>query len=149
MPVLISLGNGYMKMIDDGRAPDDPSGYRFLDVKSAPIEVKQEIMGEIDGLRGSIMRGGEAPPMPAEGKPKGMGPKPAPPPMPAPSGPMIPPGPDMDAMPPGGMSGGLPPELMSALGGGGMPPGVMPNMGGGMPPEMPAEPSAGYQRRGY
>lgn len=58
MPVLISLGNGYLKMIDDGRPPEDPSGYRFLDVKSAPMEVKQEIMGEISQLKGIVMQTG-------------------------------------------------------------------------------------------
>lgn len=146
MPVLISLGNGYMKMIDDGRSPDDPSGYRFLDVKSAPLEVKQEIMGEIDGLRGSIMHAGEAPPMPPkEGKPAMPGAAPQPK-MPKPPSPPQ----------------GLPPDLMAALQGGG--PGPLPDMTGpspamgpgpmqGPPPDMPMDmpmgPGPGYQRRGY
>lgn len=137
MPVLIAMGNGFLKMVDDGKSPDKPSNFQLVPLDSAPPEVKNVLMEELRSLA-------EAPPAmpPPESMKPGVGPT-----MAGQMGPK--PGMNGPVKKPTGLSsdmpGPLPPDMPSSMQGE-MGPGMGP-----MPPDMPMDmlPSGKYQRRGY
>lgn len=58
MPILVSIGNGFLKLVDDGKDPNDPAGYQFLDSQSAPPQVMKELSAEMHQVATAIDQGG-------------------------------------------------------------------------------------------
>lgn len=54
MPIMISLGRGFMKLVEDGAPLEDPKSYQFLDVQTAPPPVREQLMRELDQVRSGI-----------------------------------------------------------------------------------------------